>query len=369
MTYRELYLLARRRLGGAGVDSPGADAAALAQRFLGLDRAGLALHGEEAPPPQREAAFLQAVEERAARRPLQYILGEWEFMGLPLAVGEGVLCPREDTAVLVEELARRLGERPRPRGLDLCAGTGAVALGLRTLLPQAEVLCLELSDRAFPYLEENLRRHGKGLAAARKGDVLSPALAGEFVPGSLDFIASNPPYIETGGTARPPAGGTAGACPGPGRRGGRLGVLPGHCSAVGASGQAWGPGGCGDRRESGPGRSAAFSTGRAHCGGNRPGLGRSGPGGQRPSLKGTSLLHKKREGIQALGLDAFFPPMRLGSLLAQQHNGVFNAVVHSHCRGPVQNGVAQHPVVLQLDVHMLGHHGRDPLLNHLFDAL
>ncbi|MCU7653340.1 peptide chain release factor N(5)-glutamine methyltransferase [Acutalibacter sp. LFL-21] len=198
MTCRELYLLARRRLGGAGVDSPGADAAALAQRFLGLDRAGLALHGEEAPPPQREAAFLQAVEERAARRPLQYILGEWEFMGLPLAVGEGVLCPREDTAVLVEELARRLGERPRPRGLDLCAGTGAVALGLRTLLPQAEVLCLELSDRAFPYLEENLRRHGKGLAAARKGDVLSPALAGEFTPGSLDFIASNPPYIETG---------------------------------------------------------------------------------------------------------------------------------------------------------------------------
>ena len=107
MTCRELYLLARRRLGGAGVDSPGADAAALAQRFLGLDRAGLALHGEETPPPQREAAFLQAVEERAARRPLQYILGEWEFMGLPLAVGEGVLCPREDTAVLVEELARR----------------------------------------------------------------------------------------------------------------------------------------------------------------------------------------------------------------------------------------------------------------------
>ena len=98
MTCRELYLLARRRLGGAGVDSPGADAAALAQRFLGLDRAGLALHGEEAPPPQQEAAFLQAVEERAARRPLQYILGEWEFMGLPLAVGEGVLCPREDTA-------------------------------------------------------------------------------------------------------------------------------------------------------------------------------------------------------------------------------------------------------------------------------
>ena len=119
-------------------------------------------------------------------------------MGLPLAVGEGVLCPREDTAVLVESLAQGLQGRPAPRGLDLCAGTGAVALGLLTFLPGAVVQCVELSDKAFPYLEENLRRHGRGQVTARKGDVLSPALAGEFAPGSLDFVASNPPYIETG---------------------------------------------------------------------------------------------------------------------------------------------------------------------------
>ena len=198
MTCRQLYLEARRRLSQAGIDSPGVDAALLSQRFLGLDRPGLALHGEEEPAPEQAAAFLQAVEERAARRPLQYILGEWEFLGLPLAVGEGVLCPREDTAVLVESLAQGLQGRPAPRGLDLCAGTGAVALGLLTFLPGAVVQCVELSDKALPYLEENLRRHGRGQVTARKGDVLSPALAGKFAPGSLDFVASNPPYIETG---------------------------------------------------------------------------------------------------------------------------------------------------------------------------
>ena len=163
MTCRQLYLEARRRLSQAGIDSPGVDAALLSQRFLGLDRPGLALHGEEEPAPEQAAAFLQAVEERAARRPLQYILGEWEFLGLPLAVGEGVLCPREDTAVLVESLAQGLQGRSAPRGLDLCAGTGAVALGLLTFLPGAAVQCVELSDKAFPYLEENLRRLGRAV--------------------------------------------------------------------------------------------------------------------------------------------------------------------------------------------------------------
>ena len=362
MTCREPYLLARRRLGGAGVDSPGADAAALAQRFLGLDRAGLALHGEEAPPPQREAAFLQAVEERAARRPLQYILGEWEFMGLPLAVGEGVLCPREDTAVLVEELARRLGERPRPRGLDLCAGTGAVALGLRTLLPQAEVLCLELSDRAFPYLEENLRRHGKGTSSPRRWQgslppaawILSPLTPLTLKPGSCPASSRrcgrSPPWPWT-------AGRTAWCSTGP---------LPGCGRPWSSPGGWW------------PWRSARARARLWRGFFNRPVSLRWKPPRTGPAWTGWSAAFaegripfqkKKREGIQALGLDAFFPPTRLGGLLAQQHNGVFDAVVHSHCRGPVQNGVAQHPVVLQLDVHMLGHHGRDPLLNHLFDAL
>ena len=119
-------------------------------------------------------------------------------MGLSLSVGEGVLCPREDTAVLVETLAQGLEGTPAPRGLDLCAGTGAVGLGLVSLVPGLSVQCVELSEKALPYLEENIRRHGRGRASALAGDMLSPELARSFAPGSLDFLASNPPYIETG---------------------------------------------------------------------------------------------------------------------------------------------------------------------------
>lgn len=201
MNCRELYLQARRRIQEAGVESPGPDALALAERFLGLDRAGLAVHGGEEPAPAREAAFLRGVEERAARRPLQYILGSWDFMGLSLAVGEGVLVPREDTTVLVEALADRLSALPESaalKGVDLCAGTGAVGLGLCSLLPQTEVVCLELSEQAFSYLEQNLKAYPQYHVRGLREDILQAAAAGAFEENSLDFIASNPPYVKTG---------------------------------------------------------------------------------------------------------------------------------------------------------------------------
>lgn len=198
MTFRELYLLAKRDLAAAGVEDPTADALVLTEAFLGPDRAGLALHGGESPSPEREEAFLRAVRERAARRPLQYILGSWEFLGLSLAVGEDVLCPREDTAVLVEALAERLKDTPNPKGLDLCAGTGAVGLGLCSLLPEAEAVCVELSEKAFPYLEKNLAAYPQYRVKAMRGDILSKELAVGFNLKNLDFIASNPPYVRTG---------------------------------------------------------------------------------------------------------------------------------------------------------------------------
>ena len=195
MTHRQLYLQAKQALAQAGVDSPGSDAMALLSHFFCLDRPGLALHGEETPSPEQTAAFLQAVEERAARRPLQYILGAWDFMGLTLAVGEGVLCPREDTAVLVQALAGLLQDAPAPQGLDLCAGTGAVGLGLCSLLPQAQVTALELSPLALCYLEENAAAYPQYQVTPHRGDVLSPDTASRFPRHSLDFLASNPPYI------------------------------------------------------------------------------------------------------------------------------------------------------------------------------
>lgn len=198
MTYQELYLKARWDLAAAGVDSPGPDSLALLGHFFGLDRSGLALRGQESPPPDAEAAFLRAAAQRADRRPLQYILGKWDFLGLSLQVGEGVLIPREDTAALVEALAERLKQRPAPIGLDLCAGTGAIGLGLCSLLPETKTACLELSEQAFSYLEKNLAAYPQYHTRAVKGDILLPETAEQFAPASLDFIASNPPYIKAG---------------------------------------------------------------------------------------------------------------------------------------------------------------------------
>lgn len=194
MTYRELYLAAKKKLAAAGIDSPGVDAAALSERFFGLSRPALAVRGGEAPNHEEERCFLKALEERAGRRPLQYILGEWEFMGLALRVGEGVLVPREDTAVLVEALAESLKDLPTPRGLDLCAGSGAVALGLCSLSPGAEVACVELDPQAAGYLKENLARYPQYHIQAFREDVL-PSSAPAGFPPNLDFVAANPPYI------------------------------------------------------------------------------------------------------------------------------------------------------------------------------
>ncbi len=192
MTYRELYLQARRLLGEAGVDSPSFDAAALAEKFLGLDRPALAVRGGETPVPEAEAAFLEALAQRAERRPLQYILGEWPFLDLCLRVGEGVLAPREDTAVLVEALAKVLADTPSPRGLDLCAGSGAVGLGLCSLVPEARVACVELDPSAMGYLRENIARYPQYHASAVEANVLEPPRG---FAGGLDFLAANPPYV------------------------------------------------------------------------------------------------------------------------------------------------------------------------------
>ncbi len=195
MTARELYLRAKAQLTKAGVDSPGFDAARLSERFLGLDRSELALQGDEAPDEKKRQEFLEAVSQRAERRPLQYILGEWPFMSLTLSVGEGVLVPREDTAALVEALAARIGEGAR--GLDLCAGSGAVGLGICSIVPGAQVICVELDEKAGEFLDRNIARYPRYDCRAAAGDVLRGPEQGAF-PKGLDFIASNPPYIATG---------------------------------------------------------------------------------------------------------------------------------------------------------------------------
>lgn len=196
MTLGEVYRRGKRILEDAGCDSPGFDAGCLFQKAFGLDRQQRIMRSEEEAEPEQMERYLSLARGRADGRPLQYLLGEWPFLGLTLAVGEGVLIPREETELLVRTAAEQLKGRETPEIVDLCAGTGAVALGLASLVPGARISAVEKYEDALAYLRRNIERAGfPGVKAARL-DVLDPAPAECF--SALDAVVSNPPYVCAG---------------------------------------------------------------------------------------------------------------------------------------------------------------------------
>lgn len=198
-TIMELYREAKARLAALPVEVPETEALLLCEQYFGLrGRAALTVHGGEIAPEEAAAELERALGERA-ERPLQYILGEWEFCDMRLKVGEGVLVPREDTAALVELAAESLKDVENPRVLDLCAGSGAVALGMAQKLPGATFVCAELSEKAMPYLRANAEKYAPGRVEIISADVLKPpVLSVILAPESFDAIVSNPPYIPSG---------------------------------------------------------------------------------------------------------------------------------------------------------------------------
>ena len=142
-------------------------------------------------PSTAEAARLSALaERRAAREPLQYILGEWDFMDFTLKVGPGVLCPRADSEIVCESALALLQGRERPVVYDLCAGTGCLGLGIMRHSPGALVTCVEKSPEAWHYLTANTAQTGVRTVQA---DVFTyyKTLPAE----GADLIISNPPYL------------------------------------------------------------------------------------------------------------------------------------------------------------------------------
>lgn len=196
MTLGEAYRMGKNLLSGAGNESPAFDAACLFQKVFGLDRQARVIHSGETAGEEQAEEYLRLARERAGGRPLQYILGSWPFMGLTLKVGEGVLIPREETELLVNAAARLMSGAESPEIIDLCSGSGAVALGLASLLPRASVYAAELYDEAFSYLCTNIQNTGFRNVKPIQTDILKPESAEKFpLPGC---IVSNPPYVAAG---------------------------------------------------------------------------------------------------------------------------------------------------------------------------
>ena len=149
---------------------------------------GNVLSFDEVTPEQVKSAE-QKLNLRLENEPLQYILGEWEFYGLPFKVGKGVLIPRQDTETLVE-IALPLVKGGCKKVLDLCAGSGCIGITLAKL-GNAEVTMVEKSDDALHYLKQNVELN-KVNVTVKQYDVLT-----EPFEGTVDMIVSNPPYIRS----------------------------------------------------------------------------------------------------------------------------------------------------------------------------
>ena len=171
----------------AGVDSPAFEVSVLMEDLLNLPRNPEITVPETVLKPEEEEKLFSAAKKRTEGYPLQYIIGNWEFFGRKFFVGEGVLIPRPETELLCETVLKYFSRTMPPKIVDLCSGSGCIAITLAKELGGADVTAVELYDGAFEYLEKNNAFHGNCVKTLRK-DALEPF--GEF-----DCIVSNPPYI------------------------------------------------------------------------------------------------------------------------------------------------------------------------------
>lgn len=194
MTVRTLYNEIKKQLSDF-VEDPAFEALCFIEDVFGMDRSALLVNGSREADGEAAEKVMAFSERRMKGEPLQYILGKWPFMDLELFCGEGVLIPREDTSVLVDAARERLNGKKDAVGIDLCAGTGAVALSVAKETGSV-MTAVELYDAAFSYLDRNLAKYPELSVRAVHGDVLSEDFA-DSISGTFDLIVSNPPYIET----------------------------------------------------------------------------------------------------------------------------------------------------------------------------
>lgn len=171
-----------------GSDSPRLDAECLLAFVLGKERSYLFAWPEKELDERQLQQFHDCLERRKLGEPVAYITGEREFWSLPILVAKGVLIPRPDTEILVEEALKRLPGN-KCRIADLGTGSGAIALALAHERPDCEVIAVDQSDQALAMASENARRLGLGNLSFLKASWC------DGLDDPLDMIVSNPPYI------------------------------------------------------------------------------------------------------------------------------------------------------------------------------
>ncbi|MBQ7777740.1 MAG: peptide chain release factor N(5)-glutamine methyltransferase [Oscillibacter sp.] len=192
-TYNNLYLDIRQQLRRAGIEAATLEARELVCFGTDKTREQLTRDGSLYASPEVEARVRDLVDRHLAGEPVAYLIGEWEFYGLPLDISRDVLIPRADTEVLVEQALEYLKPLGQCRVLDLCAGSGCIGLAVASQIPEARVVLGEYSDAALRICRQNIRRNAlSGHVVPMQVNALEKP---ERALGEFQCIISNPPYI------------------------------------------------------------------------------------------------------------------------------------------------------------------------------
>lgn len=193
ITYGNLYLDVRTSLRQGGSVSPSTEARELMAFATGKTRAELIRDSGLYMAQDVESKIHGLVSRYMQGEPLAYLIGEWEFYGLPLTLTKEVLIPRPDTEVLVEKALNFCRKNAPCRVLDLCAGSGCIGLAMASQLPEVRVVLGDLSEGALRVCRENTRRNKlSGRVSTMKLNAAAPPSPNL---GTVDLIVSNPPYI------------------------------------------------------------------------------------------------------------------------------------------------------------------------------
>ena len=194
MTLREALAQSTATLAEHGIESARVDAELIVSHTLGLTRTALAADPQRVLTAEQVSICHKLVSRRAAREPVQYVLGDWDFRGLTLTVDRRALIPRPETEIVVERCLALLtaGGADEPAVLDVGTGSGAIALAIASERPDARVTGIDVSDDALALARENMMRTNLIISLAYHD------LCDGLPTGPWDLVVSNPPYVEAG---------------------------------------------------------------------------------------------------------------------------------------------------------------------------
>ncbi len=192
MTISEWLKSAAEALEQSGCPDPAVDSRWIAEDVLRMTPSELHFEARNALRPDQLEAMNACLNRRIQGEPVQYILQRADFMGLKLYVDNRALIPRQDTESLVEAVIVELQAKKSPKVLDLCAGSGAIGLSIKSLVPGAELTLCDVSAGALEVVKKNAHALEVDVTI-RHGDLFKAVGREKF-----DLIASNPPYIRSG---------------------------------------------------------------------------------------------------------------------------------------------------------------------------